>query len=38
VHVDRSLNSEKLKLATGITAQSWDQMLAAFSEDQQTYV
>jgi dTDP-4-dehydrorhamnose reductase len=36
--IDRSLNSERFKLETGITIQNWDQMLAAFCEDQKTYV
>jgi dTDP-4-dehydrorhamnose reductase len=35
--IDRSLNSERFKLETGITIQNWDQMLAAFCEDQKTY-
>jgi len=38
VQIDRSLNSERFKLETGITIQNWDQMLVAFGEDQKTYV
>ncbi|MFM7649482.1 MAG: hypothetical protein ACKO6O_00590, partial [Acidimicrobiaceae bacterium] len=37
VQINRSLNSEKFQIATSISPQTWDEMLADFCEDQKTY-
>ena len=37
VQINRSLNSDKFRLATNLTPHNWDQMLSDFCEDQKNY-
>jgi dTDP-4-dehydrorhamnose reductase len=37
VQINRSLNSDKFRLATNLTVNNWDQMLSDFRKDQKNY-
>ena len=37
VQINRSLNSDKFRLATNLTVNNWDQMLSDFCKDQKNY-